>query len=413
MALLNFKHGLLEKLAEQTFQPGTVYITSDERAMYIDLPVTGGTVENDRIRIGDFIQYNSLSDLITSLGGGTDEQGNSIPIKINNISQTAFYYCVQENALLKWNGTNWVRVNLTQDVADILETINGSNGLVTKVESLETNVNNINNVLGVDDNSGLRQVVAQNTQNIKSNTGAINVLNGDNTQVGSVAKAVADAKIEILGTDHNGTVKQAFGIANAAQTLAQSAQDTADANSNSIDAINNETTGILAEAKKYTNEVKDTIMGTENEAGSTVYGALKAAADAQNTANGAQGDVDGLGTLVGTIDNRLKTVELFFVNADTDTDLIKALDTLKEIQDYLDGEGAIADDILTTLTRLEAAVGATTDTQKVDGSIYARINHIMDQISALQGKDQAIDQTLLDHEDRLVTVENAIAWGSF
>jgi hypothetical protein len=55
-----------------TTSPGCIYITTDEKSMYVDLPVTE-TVEIDgvtsqvtetkRIRVGDFLEYATLEDV--------------------------------------------------------------------------------------------------------------------------------------------------------------------------------------------------------------------------------------------------------------------------------------------------------------------------------------------------------------
>jgi hypothetical protein len=83
MANLNFKYGLLNKLPE-ALSEGTIYVTTDERAMYIDL--WAGETDNKgnqvtekkevngemqdvpvgalkRVRLGDFITYPTLTDL--------------------------------------------------------------------------------------------------------------------------------------------------------------------------------------------------------------------------------------------------------------------------------------------------------------------------------------------------------------
>ena len=54
--MLQFKMGQFAGLATQGIAPGTVYVTTDEKALYVDIP--GNEEQNQpakRIRIGDVI----------------------------------------------------------------------------------------------------------------------------------------------------------------------------------------------------------------------------------------------------------------------------------------------------------------------------------------------------------------------
>lgn len=90
MANVMFKKGLLSALP-QTKVAGTIYVTTDERAMYLDVSNT------ERIRLGDFIEYDSWSAIQS--------------VATTNLSTSALYYAKAENILAKWNGTNWVQIN--------------------------------------------------------------------------------------------------------------------------------------------------------------------------------------------------------------------------------------------------------------------------------------------------------------
>ena len=88
MANVLFKKGELAGLKNAPIQEGTIYITTDERAMYLDVSAT------QRIRLGDFIEVADIDSLPT---GGA------------NIS--ALYYATKENVLAKWSGSKWVQIN--------------------------------------------------------------------------------------------------------------------------------------------------------------------------------------------------------------------------------------------------------------------------------------------------------------
>lgn len=89
MALVNFKKGLLSNLPAAK-SAGTFYVTTDERGLYLDVDAS------TRIRIGDFQEFATLEALKANV----------------NPSTSALYYISGLNVLAKWNGTDYVQINL-------------------------------------------------------------------------------------------------------------------------------------------------------------------------------------------------------------------------------------------------------------------------------------------------------------
>lgn len=88
MANVLFKKGLLAGLKDAPIKEGTIYVTTDERAMYLDVDAS------TRIRLGDFIEVDNIA---------------SLPSAGANVS--ALYYAKAENVLAKWSGSAWVQIN--------------------------------------------------------------------------------------------------------------------------------------------------------------------------------------------------------------------------------------------------------------------------------------------------------------
>jgi hypothetical protein len=90
MAILNFMKGEYA-LLPKTYKEGTVYVTTDEKAMYIDIS------NSQRIRLGQIVTVDTVEAW----------EGLKPPF-----SHEAFYYIKEGNALFKNNGTaeipNWV-----------------------------------------------------------------------------------------------------------------------------------------------------------------------------------------------------------------------------------------------------------------------------------------------------------------
>ena len=88
MATVAFKKGLLANLPV-TYAEGTFYVTTDERAIYLDVS------DSARIRIGDFQEVANVAALSS----------------IQKPSTTALYYATAENILAKYDGSEWVQIN--------------------------------------------------------------------------------------------------------------------------------------------------------------------------------------------------------------------------------------------------------------------------------------------------------------
>lgn len=104
MSMLNFKHGLYGNLFNAdgsnkvAIANGTIYVTTDEKAMYVDL-------DGKRIRLSQIV---NIPD--------TQTWQNLTP----PYSTEAFYYIVDANALLKYTGTTWVQINSTAELDALL-----------------------------------------------------------------------------------------------------------------------------------------------------------------------------------------------------------------------------------------------------------------------------------------------------
>ena len=90
---------------------GALYVTTDEGAIYLG---TGTGMK----RLGDFVQVDKVE---------------SLPEKAH---ESCLYYCVAENILAKWNGTEWKQIN-KQPTADEMKVLLGLGDLAYKSEVAE------------------------------------------------------------------------------------------------------------------------------------------------------------------------------------------------------------------------------------------------------------------------------------
>ena len=123
---------------------GALYITTDEGAIYLG---TGVGMK----RLGDFVQVDAVANLPTA-GANT----------------SALYYCVAENVLAKWNGTEWKQVN-KQPTKDELKVMLGldATGVVTQAiaaakkagDDAQEDVDNLTTYVGTFTHSTAKSVV--------------------------------------------------------------------------------------------------------------------------------------------------------------------------------------------------------------------------------------------------------------
>lgn len=113
MALVNFKKGLRAGLPA-TYSEGTFYVTTDERAIYLDVS------DSARIRLGDFQEFATIEALTAN----------------TNPNTTALYYVSDINCLAKWNGSEYVQINRDTGATSI-EVVGDGNAVTAAVYSAD------------------------------------------------------------------------------------------------------------------------------------------------------------------------------------------------------------------------------------------------------------------------------------
>ena len=244
--LLNFQYGQFNKLpAMSADTAGTVFVTTDEKAMYIDLPNKDGALS--RVRIGDIVVYKGTSDIEPPYHKG-------------------FYYFIDENALMHYdeNVKKWERINKEADFSALEGEISALNGaLLTLTNTYNTYVTNSTAKF-----DSLEQAIAARVTTADFETFKTNNTNIINTVSERAEKGVSDAAA-------------AQGTADAAAATASDAGKKATAAQGDID------TWKETHKNDYTNtQITDAIATAKAEAIST------AAADATSKANAVEALAD-------------------------------------------------------------------------------------------------------------------------
>lgn len=104
MALLNFHYGLKNTMPEAIVN-GNLYVTTDERGLYVDL-------DSKRIHISDLVQLTSAE---------------FAALTADTVVASALYYVIDANALYKYTGVvngklAWNHINSVAGVSKLLGT---------------------------------------------------------------------------------------------------------------------------------------------------------------------------------------------------------------------------------------------------------------------------------------------------
>lgn len=355
--MIKFLRGNVASLP-QTATEGALYFTKDE-GVYL------GLADGSYHRYGDFIQVDAVANL---------------PVAGAHVN--CMYYCVAENILAKWNGTEWVQINKQKTLAELggvaksvyetkigdLETADTNNA--TAISNLSTLVGTIPE--GYTETNVVAYVNKKAAEVLESATG------GSSESAASV-KAALDA----YKAENDPKVTAAKTAADNAQTAADAAQATADSKT-TMAAVEEKGYATKTEAQGYAN-AKDTAIAEAKQAGTDAQTAV-------DTLAGKVGIVAEGKTVVKmieeaqaaatyddtTLKGRVQAIENDYLKAADKTALQDAIntekgrmdaflaaaetgdaaiDTLKEIQNYIDTHGEAAATLTTKVGALETAVG--------------------------------------------------------
>ena len=342
--MLQFKMGeWTEGFDSMAKSAGTVYVTTNEKAMYVDVD------DNTRIRIGDIIQLNRSRDAKPPF------------------STEALYYFIEENALLKWGpfgeggAMAWKQLNSVSDITTNLTS------LTNKVNTLETNM-----TTAQGDITDLENAVGTSTGITANADGTIYERILANKEAAAAAKAQADK-----------------GVADA-----KTAQDTADANATNITTLQNTTnthatdiSGIKTRLDDAESDIDtlqsdldaaEALLGTasDNNLKNTAFGRIAALED---LTEGHTELIEGLDTDLGTLTTKVGNIE---TSVGTNTSNISKNAAAIEALQTAVGTGA--DGLASKVTDLQTRMGTAEsdidtlqqDLNTAEGTIESQGNRI-------------------------------------
>lgn len=388
MANIAFKKGLLADLPS-TYAEGTFYVTTDERAIYLDVD------NSTRIRIGDFQEVTNLEALQA----------------ITNPSTTALYYVSDMNVLAKYNGSAFVQINLDTGATsvEVVGTGNavtaasydaGTRKLTLTMGTTFTTPDDVDGKIGAAIGElGDKEPDVPYT-NVKEyvDDKVADVVAGSIDGLGALASKdkVAEADLETaLATKLNGKADVGTDADTSDMDTLKGAKKYADEKSAAV-----QTEVDALEAKVGTvAEGKTVVQMIEEAQAAATYDDTEIKADIQaNTA--AIGVLNGEATVEGSVK---KTVadEVAKVVAGAP----ESFDTLKELSDWISTHGQDAAEMNSAILALQNILDGIGDTES--GEKATVVAYVTDAIAALQIGDYARAADLTALAARVTTLEGA------
>lgn len=417
--LLKFKRGVYKDLPENRVA-GTIYVTTDEGAMYVDL-ATGTSSTAERIRIGETIQFTdkaAFADYLEATAPPYDTR--------------AFYYIIGENALLKWvadgsgsysQSGKWQQINSTSTLSSALTALTGRvttietnlGNVTTRVDTIEQDIDNLQDA--VDTKAEKTSLEAlEKTVNDLSDVVDTKAAQTDLTSLTNRVVAV-ETKANTLSETLGSSADAASATGSAYARIKQNAADIATkASASDLTTLTNTVSDLTAVVDKKAEASDVTALTTRVGTAETDISTIK------NNITSLQADVatkaddtefQAVKTAVGDSSSGLvKQVADLESNSATKTELKTVSDkvdknssdiatnatAIKNIQDAIgDGSGtgslssrvtALEDKVgdetkglVKDVDTLESFVGTSSDTANANGSVYARIAKNKDDIA--------------------------------
>lgn len=375
MANVNFRKGLRAGLPA-TYAEGTFYVTTDERAIYLDVS------DSARIRLGDFQEFATIDALTAN----------------TNPSTTALYYVTDINCLAKWNGSEYVQINKDTGMTSV-EVVGDGNAVTAAVYSADGRKltltkgatymtagdvdSKISTAIGTLGNDTEGNAYANVKAYVDAKTSGI----ATDAALGELQNRVATAEGEIdalqAAVGETGDVTKAIAAAQKAADDAAAAAEAAQATADS------KATMAEVEAKDYA--TKTEAQSYANAKDAAIAAAQAAAEAAQSTANSkatmdeVNAAIAGAGHAVKSeVDKSISDLDAAYKAADgaLDTKLQGNIDKKVDQTAYDSKVAELAGADTTLQGNIDAAVEAL---EGADEAQVARIEALEDTITGLSG----------------------------
>ena len=381
---IRFKQGSLSALSKQTISNGSLWFTTDEGAIYLDV---GG----NRVRFGDFITVANIAALPAN----------------GHAYESALYYAKNENVLARWDATTskWVQLNaagLTQvKIEGTGNVLSGASVTLDSITGAKVLTFSTMSVATSETLDAMATRVTSLEARMEDAEDRLDVIQG--TGEGSIAKAVSDAQ-----TTLQANIDAVDALADQAIADAAKVQENLDATNIRVTATENDIDALQAavgdggSVDDKIAALKTTLEAADAEIIADVEAAQKAADDAQADANANASDIEALTVRVianeGDIADLQSAVNT--LNADDKTEGSVDYKVAQEVAKILNDNDASDIDTLE-----EIAAWIRNDTAGV-GTLVSRLDAVESKNDA---QDTLISSLQTDVANNKTAAETAVS----
>lgn len=363
---VKFKRGLLKSLPTQIVD-GTLYLTTDEGAIYLDN-------ENERVRLGDVVAVDNIAALPA---GGPKHQA---------VNGMIMYYAKAENVLARWDNMakGWVQIN-----AAGLRAIQAAGEVTTNDEGVVTAItgNGVSRVL--TDASGLVTVTYGNFATAK-----------EHATLSETVQGLADDIATLSGSEGGSISERLKAIQGETTSTIKDVEDKAKANDEAINGTNGilarltATEGVANGAASAVADLEDVVAENKTAAEQAIAdlkdGSTKTIKDLSDEIAANDGELTGLTNRLNALDADT-TGRVAVVEAGLTAEEERALAAEQAIQAELDAtQGDVSADY-NSLAKLEAFIK--------QNAINITSNDT--DILALQNADTALEGRVAANEEAI------------
>lgn len=414
MALLKFLKGNYNSLSTKSIAEGQVLICGDTGEMFVDVAA------GKRVKIGDFVVVPTIKALEA--------------LDATAVPTSRLYYVEDGNILARSNGTGWTQINKQKTLAELdgvssttyatdkANLVKADTDNATAISGLETLVGTLpegataTTVVGYIDEktAGIASdaTVTDLASRVTTAEGKLDTLTGEESVIGSVkaiAKSYADGK--------DTAIAEAKTAADAAKAAADALQGTIDSAVEAATADLDYTATGMAKSKtiksltqvdgKIAAEFEDIEVAQSQVTGlSTALSNLSAAIDTENSRaeeieGGLRTDVNAIKAdylkaadktaLQNAINTEKGRLDTFLASAEVGE---AAVDTLKEIQNYINTHGEAAAILTTKVGDLETTVGKAAEGESPATGLVKAVADNAAAIAAEKSRAEGVEATL-------------------
>ena len=363
---------------------GTIYFTTDEGGMYID-------TADKRVRIqGSVLYFDTLEHFVKEVQPPFSQDVLYFIAKSEAEGKETKY-----NALLRWDGSKWIQLNVTADSFTALESL--VNGHTLSITNLQERLN------AIDGGTTSQGSLAELANKI---TAVEETLNGKEGTTGLVDK-VTNAEKAI---EEHGTTLENYGkdISNQGKAITEIKEDLLPkyVEKEELDPVIEALSGDVNTLKDDRDDAKERLNAIDGADGrlaridTSIQNLVNADTIFDTRVGNAEGRIGDLETASQNYDGRIIALETTVNGTDSVTGLVSRVGTLEgtvSTQGQTIGvQGAAITDIQTTIGEF-AQLNDKFDSEDITGALnelYDKAAGIADDVEAHDGRLNKLEQAI-------------------